>query len=229
MEISGAQPASAACFLLNPPMSKGMILPMRIILATTVASFLLIITGCSRCEGTDWTAGVEKPEVVIPKAEIDLVWDEVLDVLREHYFEPDFQNRRAGIILSHPEVSQQPFEFWRADARGWCQWAESALHTVRRQVEIQFVPADDHYDLDVLVHVQRKSQLERQVTTASGTLTIFRDNVPLYTGQRLKEGDGVHWVDLGRDERLERYLLERIIRRISFEPESLSAVDQTAD
>jgi len=155
-----------------------------------------------------------KRTVLISKSALDQAWDETLDVLREHNFEPDRRDHRAGLITTRASISQQWFEFWRADAQGSYQWAESALHSIRRWVEVRFVPKADNYEITVTVHVQRKSQPERQVTTASGALQIYREKLPIYTGERLGTGQGVRWIEIGTDPKLENYLLERIERRL---------------
>lgn len=171
------------------------------------------IVGCQR-PVRDITMTVRKPTVSIETAALSQAWDEILDVLREHNMEPDRQDFRARIITTHPEVSGQWFEFWRADAQGLYQRLESSLHTIRRRVEVRFQPADGRLKLDLVVHVQRKTQPERQVTTASGALQIYREKLPIYTGEKLPAGEGVYWVDLGTDPLFEKYLLERIRRRL---------------
>jgi len=158
---------------------------------------------------------LETPEMFVTKADHDQAWDEILEVLREHDFTPEYVNPRFGIIRTYPTISQQWFEFWRADAQGWYQWLESSLHTIRRHVQVKFTPKDDRYKVDVTVYVQRKSQPERQVTTASGALQIYGEKLPIYTGEKLAAGEGVHWVDLGTDQALADYLVERIERRLA--------------
>jgi len=153
--------------------------------------------------------------LVINKSQIDIVWDETLDVLREHYFVPDRQDRRAGLIVSYPTVSKQWFEFWRDDAQGCYQVAESSLHNIRRSVEVKFVPAKDRYEIRMTVYIQRKSQPQRQITTSSGAFQIFRDNAPLYiSGQSADRNEIVEWVNVGEDVRLANYLLGRLERRL---------------
>ena len=153
--------------------------------------------------------------LVIADDDYDAAWDEIVEVLREHYFIPDRQDRRTGIIITHPSVSQQWFEFWRDDARGWYQWAESSLHTIRRIVEVRFIPKDNNkIEIRVKVKVQRKNQLQRQVTSSSGALQAFRQDVPTYMGQSMKSSEMAEWTDLGEDVKLEQYLLAQIHKRL---------------
>ena len=146
-----------------------------------------------------------------------LAWQAVLEVLRDHNFEPDRQDVRLGIITTEPTISGQFFEFWRADAQGWYQWAESSLHTVRRSVVARFDRQDGGkggYVLTLNVKVQRKFMPQRQVTTAGQALHMFGDKLPTYTGERIEADQGMSWVYLDSDRRLEQYLLDRIARKL---------------
>jgi len=153
----------------------------------------------------------------IDKDLLDDAWDEALEVLREHYFIPDRQDRRAGLIVTYPTNSKQWFEFWRDDAQGGYEVAESSIHNVRRLVEVRFVPAGGQYEIRVCVRVQRKSQPPIQITDSAGTLLAFRDRAPLMTGETPNRASIISWVGIGEDVKLANYLLRRIERRL---PES---------
>jgi len=185
---------------------------MRLVIIIVLGCGLSVLGGCQRPAGT---VSMERPEVRVARVDFDQAWDEVLDVLSEHYFQSDYQNPRSGRIVTHPTVSKQWFEFWRDDALGAYQQLESSLHTIRRRVEVTFVPVDDSYDVNLAVHIQRKTQPQRQVTTASGALQIYREKLPIYTGEKLPAAAaGVWWVNVGTDGLLEAYLLERIANRL---------------
>lgn len=174
----------------------------------------LIIAGCFGCHSPTGELQVIRGDIRIVKDDLKPSWDEVLDVLSEHNFAADYQSLRVGRIITEPVVSQQWFEFWRDDAQGRYQWLESSLHTMRRRVEVTFAPANDGYRMTLFAYVERKSQPERQVTTASGAIQIYREKLPIYTGEKVAAGEQVYWVDVGRDDRLEAYLLERIASRL---------------
>ncbi len=180
-----------------------------------ISVVIISLAGCS--SSTSKAASEPKPiALIIPADELDPAWDEIVEVLREHYFIPDRQDRRTGIIITRPTVSQQWFEFWRDDAQGWYQWAESSLHTMRRIVEVHFMKAGkDKIEIKVKVHVQRKNQPQRQITTSSGVIQAFRDTIPIYTGATPKSSKIVQWTDIGEDKLLEKYLLELIHRRLT--------------
>lgn len=169
-----------------------------------------LIVGCNRPHPP-----VQPPAevLVINQGRIDDVWDETLDVLREHYFIPDRQDRRAGTIVTYPTLSKQWFEFWRDDAQGEYEVAESSIQSIRRQVEVKFVPVKDKYEVRFCVHVQRKNQPARQITDSAAVIMAFRDRTPLVTGE-LADPRDVVWVDVGEDTKLANYLLQRLERRI---------------
>jgi hypothetical protein len=174
--------------------------------------------GC-QCRQPCGPAQQQSKALIIPQKEMDLAWDETLEVLREHYFVPDRQDRREGLILSYPELSRQWFEFWRDDSQGSFNVAESSVQSIRRIAVVNFVPDGDDIQIWVDVNVQRKNQPQRQITTASGAIQVFRDQVPLVITGRPAEGEEIEtWVDLGKDTRQANYLLERIERRL---PEAL--------
>lgn len=180
-----------------------------------VFGIVLVFTGCQRPVSPPQPAPMA---LVVEKGEYDLAWDETLDVLHEHYFIPDRQDRRDGLILTHPTLSKQWFEFWRDDAQGSYDVCESSMHSIRRIVRVKFVPQGEQVAIQLAVRVQRKNQPQRQVTTSSGSFQVFRDRVPLTeTGQAADRTDIVTWNDLGQDVKLANYLLERIERRL---PES---------
>jgi hypothetical protein len=184
---------------------------MRLTIITSVLLVSSILVGCHKPDASFQTL---RTEIVVPKDSFDVAWDETLDFLAEHDFRPDYQNPRSGKIISTPTVSQQWFEFWRDDTQGGFEWLESSMHTIRRRVEVDFVPTEKDYRILLAVAVQRKTQPERQVTTASGALQIYRDKLPVYTGEMAPEGTGVTWVDVDSDFRMENYLANGLARRL---------------
>jgi hypothetical protein len=184
-----------------------------------VFGIVLVFTGCQR--------PVPPPEpapmtLVVQKGEYDLAWDETLDVLNEHYFIPDRQDRRDGLIITYPSLSKQWFKFWRDDAQGSYDVCESSMHSIRRIVRVKFIPQGERVEIQLTVTIQRKSQPQRQVTTSSGAFQVFRDRVPLVeTGEAAQRSEIITWNDLGKDVRLANYLLEKIERRL---PESQMTV-----
>jgi hypothetical protein len=165
-------------------------------------------SGCVASRSMDLSNSAE-----VRTSDFESLWDRCARTLRKHHFRLDRQDRRAGVITTHPEVSKQFFEFWRSDAPGLRQAIESNLHTVRRTVEVSIERKDgDLYTIAVQVQKNRYSAPERQVTTASGALQIFGEKLPTTTGKMLPEEAGVHWASLGRDVILEGMIVDRISR-----------------
>ena len=150
-------------------------------------------------------------------ADRDVFIDDTLTLLRELDYPPQRVDREAGLIVTRPTTRAQWFEPWRQDSRGGYQLLESSLHTVRGIVTLQLTSAtppdnSDDYELDVRVDKQRFSAPERQITTASGALSIYSGRVPTAAGQRGPRSEGAHWVPLGRDVLFEQYLIGRFAR-----------------
>lgn len=68
------------------------------------------------------------------------------------------------------------------------------------------------YIVTIEVQKERYSAPERQVTTASGALSIYNERLPTTDGLRKARTPGESWVPQGRDAELERWLLERAVR-----------------
>lgn len=95
--------------------------------------------------------------------------------------------------------------------------AAAVAEVEAREVESQ-LPGTGRYRVEVEVRKERFSTPERQVTTASGTLGLFSEKTPTIYGYfRARPGD-VRWIALGRDEVLERNLLDHLLRGHVREP-----------
>lgn len=134
-------------------------------------------------------------------------------MLRLHDFQPDRQDRAAGVITTLPTTSMQWHEPWRADVADGYSLALSSLHTVRRQATVRFVrdpSAPDHWTVEVQVDVYLLNAPDYQVTTASSGIRSFSGDLPSVTGEagpRLMR----RWTPVGRDPAMEDRLLERIL------------------
>jgi hypothetical protein len=163
-------------------------------------------------------------EMVLHVPDYEAFLDGSLTVLRLYDFPPDRVDRTRGLIVSHPTTSGQFFEWWRVDSRGGYQTLESSLHTMRRIVTVNIVPAGNSesasapaadesgglYRVRVQVDKSRYSAPERQITTTSGALAIYSERVPTVEGLRGPQSRGAQWVPLGRDALLESFLLAKL-------------------
>jgi hypothetical protein len=147
--------------------------------------------------------------------DVETFLDDSLSVLRECDLPPARVERANGHIVTHPTVSAQWFEWWRSDARGGYQLLESSLHTIRRTVDVRIEPAgaggaSSAYRVSIEVEKERLSAPQRQITTASGALSIYNERIPTDEGLRQAKSAAERWVPLGRDVLLEEHLLARL-------------------
>lgn len=163
-------------------------------------------------------------------ADRDAFLDRAMTVLREHDFQPRRADRDVGLVVTWPSTGGQWFEIWRRDVHGPYQQLESSIHTIRREVTLHLEAPDDGAPdaqrLSVRVDKSRYSAPERQVTTASGALVIYSEQIPTEEGLRRRRVDGEQWVPLGRDVLFERYLLDRIAARAGGVPAPTAQVPE---
>jgi len=171
-----------------------------------VAWALLGAAGCQRPVPPEG-----RTSAAVDDESVETLWDSSLSVLRKFDFEPDRQDRTAGIIVTMPTTSAQWHEPWRQDVADGYSLAESSLHTMQRKATIRFV-REETWRLDVQVDVYRLSTPEAQVTTASSAIRSFSGDLPTVTGESVADSRSQRrWVHLGRDEAMESRLLSRIL------------------
>lgn len=141
------------------------------------------------------------------------IWDAALKVLQKHDFLPVRQDRAAGIIATLPTTSQHFSEFWRQDVAEPYGFAHASLHTTQRKATVRFVREGDTdaWSLEVQVDVYRLSTPESQVTSSSSAIQGFSGVLPTTEGEIARNR---RWVHLGRDEMMERRILNRILDRV---------------
>jgi hypothetical protein len=171
---------------------------------------LVALPGCHRPP-----APVELTEYAVTLAgadEYDALFDVCLDALREQGFQPDRLDRRQGVITTFPITSQQYFEFWRRDVATAYDLMEASLATIRRRVEIRFDGGAEAPDQKLVVTVQRErlSTPDRQYNSSAAAYRVFGRVLPSTTGKTIVPARDDVWVPLGRDEALERRLLDAI-------------------
>jgi len=150
--------------------------------------------------------------------ELDALWDAALSVLEKHQFQPDRQDRAAGIIVSKPTTSRQWGEFWRQDVDPHDSYsmAEASLQTIQRQATVRFIKGDEGWRVGVQVDVSRLDMPESQITTASSAIMAFSGTLPTNEGQNIKDPKvRKTWEPLGRDGDMEEILLDRILSSVS--------------
>ncbi len=143
--------------------------------------------------------------------DVQPLWDSALAVLIKHDFQPDRQDRTAGIITTFPTTSKQWGEPWRQDVADKYSLLESSLHTIQRKATVRFIH-DKQWTIDVQVDVYRLSTPEYQITSSSSAIRSFNADLPTVTGEAITDAHSARrWVHLGRDGAMEERLLSRIL------------------
>lgn len=131
-------------------------------------------------------------------------------------FDPALADYRGGRLTSEPMVSAQFFELWRDEVRTAGDRLEASLGTVRRRVLFRLGRTDDNtFWLEPRVVVERQALQERRITNAidyRSTLGPGRQS----GSRRADRGEPAptsYWYAIGRDDALERSLLNRIADR----------------
>ncbi len=202
-----------------------------------IAAVMMLAGGCGRKVST-----VENP-IAITADEYDRVFEAAVDTLRDMRFIVDRKDRRFGVVTTQPLIASAVVEPWHADNTTGRQVWESTLNMQRRTVRVEIEPAVDEaaetadaaqapaeaapepapaaaeagaagYRLRVLVAVDRRHLPNRPLHTAAlprvGAEYADRRYRPLETEAGVEEPS---WQPIGRDEHLERRLVEAILTR----------------
>ena len=173
------------------------------------ASACVAHLGCVR-----HTRSLAPPQKLTPaERNFQTMWRASLKVLRRLYFQIDHQDRRSGVITTHPMVSKHFFEFWRRDSVTDFHLKESTLQTITRKAKVVIRPVTEDsivYMPTVEVTVVRSDKQTPQVTDTSEAYRMAWS--PYHPAFRLG-GPGVTaggHVDLGRDKTLETLIKAKI-------------------
>lgn len=169
--------------------------------------------GCGKTQQVDYTPSDRA--VLHDRAEQpdEVLWHAIQDTLRQHRFQIDRLDRRAGIITTFPEVSQHFFEIWRKDVASARDFWEATINPIRRWVEVRMADktTDDQHGLTVLVHKERLSSPDRQFNSTGAAYQFFGDSLPSTSGHPRVTPEYDRWLDLGRDAAMEDHLLRQIV------------------
>ncbi len=182
------------------------------------ALFLVSVSGCSGPRRSDYRSS--HAILMADRSEdADRLWIAIQDTLRDNPFRLDRVDRRAGVITTLPEPSQQFFEVWRHDVDTWSDLWESTLNPIRRWVEVTVAAGenDTWSRIDVVVHKERLSSPDRQFNSTGAAYQYFGDELPSTTGLERVTAEHDTWLDIGRDPAMEEYLLRAVLRRVGME------------
>jgi len=181
----------------------------RIILAG-LSVFAAFVGGC----GTEQAQPVEP--VCTTAVQVGAVVASAENVLGRMNFTIDKADAKGGYVRTLPLTGAQVFEFWRKDNVGRFNTSEANLQTVRRTVKINVGEKDGRVCTDCTVTVERMSLPQRQAMSMTRTSALFTRSAPSL--QRLElnpeQQEGMTWIELGRDSRLEAEILKRLEARL---------------
>jgi hypothetical protein len=183
---------------------------MKPLILSAPVLFVLALSGCAR-----HTEPIVDLTPTTPSARsFQANWQAGLDVLRDYGFTIQRKDRRAGLILTEPMVSQYPTEIWRKDVSNPVQAAESAIHKIYRAAIVEIRPGGGSGEFQARTRVLagRSEGPQPQVTHASQIARVYagsaggRDyqavHIDPHASPGLVEGPGqqgqVTWVPLSR-------------------------------
>lgn len=148
--------------------------------------------------------------LIIPTADFELVWKQVVRVLDE-YFDIASENRLSGTIVTQPRTGATLGEPWAGDSVGFHERLEASLQTIRRFAKVTVKAAPEG---GFAVKVEVEKQLEDLVRPdrQGGGRAVFNNAFPI---NRTREVVGpvplpYQWISRGRDHKLEQIILARL-------------------
>jgi len=180
-----------------------------------LAAATVVSTGCMAPRRATYTttltvaAGLES-------AEADRYWDAAQRVLRDNRLALDRVDRRAGKITTLPVISQNIFEFWRHDVDTREDLLEATINPIRRWAEVHVgQDAEGNWEgLTLIVHKERLSSPDRQFNSTAAAYRLFSATLPTTSGQTSTASSDERWLDMGRDDAMASYLLQKIVSAI---------------
>jgi hypothetical protein len=184
-----------------------------------LSSALCFLPGCTQQKSSPPEMAALDLSHNVNKTQIMEITEDVL--VRMHFeiekFDPD-----TGYIKTRPLEGAQFFEFWRSDNVGAHNWLLSNLQSVRRTIEINVDPVlrstttKDKKYIDCIVHIQRLSMPEQEVTSSARAYAMFSRSSPGLQTLVLnpEQQRNMAWIDLGRDKELENEITKRIQTKI---------------
>jgi hypothetical protein len=139
------------------------------------------------------------------------------DVLGEMYFVIEKADTERGLIKTKPLPGAQFFEVWRSDNIGEYNTAEANLHSIVRTAQLIFSRNNNQICVDCTVKIHRLSMPEKEVNSTSRAYSMFFDGAGSLQKLKLssRQIEQMAWLDMGRDERLETEIINRIETQIN--------------
>jgi len=164
-----------------------------------------VAAGCT----TPSAARFSNPMILTDAApsQVEVAAERIVTELR---FEIERPPTAPGRITTLPLTGASWFEFWRQDTQGAFQSVEASAHTVRRMVTVQVMPKDKGCQVLVKVDKQRLSAPNVMPDNIAEAFSKYNPEDSELVRQNELAPKKYKWVETGRDEILEQYILEHI-------------------
>jgi hypothetical protein len=161
-------------------------------------------------------AGLQNP-LLVPVADRDLLWDQVIDSLDDHFvIQREERVRQVGDVLLEGRIETFPvggatlLEPWRRDSTPGQERLQSTLQSIRRRAVVRVTPTGGGYLIDLAVYKELEDLASPQHATV-GQARVRHET----TLNRNEEEVGADtftlgWIPLGRDASLEQRILQEI-------------------
>ena len=157
-----------------------------------------------------------QPELTSEQESFLAMWRASLEVLRRYHFEVDRKDRRAGVIITAPLTGQYFWEFWRGDAAGPANLAESTIQTIYRVVKVEIRPRDEGGGFVPAVEVAtfRSDNRTPQITSTAEAYDMFIGSAGRYVIKDVRPGAPSVGgrVPLAADSELQQKLSQEILQ-----------------
>ena len=123
----------------------------------------------------------------------------------------------SGIVRTKPLAAGQFFEIWRQDNRGGYNRGMANLHSIQRTAELKFSENNGQMCIDCNVKIERLSIPEKEIDSSARAYSMFSSSEEESQTLKLNEEQKkkMDWVNLGRDNSLEEYILKKVDERLS--------------
>ncbi len=160
--------------------------------------------------------------VLLPPAEDNFVWLQVVDVVDDYFHirsEQPVQNRGDLILDGHLETSYRPgaslSEPWSKDSTNGFERLQSTFQSIRRRAIVNVRPDGAGYELEVVVQKELEDT-DRSQNATEGASSAKREVTVVRTDDAVDDTPRtLGWIPLGRDQSLEQVILQDILGRIT--------------
>lgn len=154
-----------------------------------------------------------KPEpACLAGADVNSAMERVEKVLLRMNFVVVKADPTIGYMLTKPLPGGQFFEIWRKDNRDGYSRAMANLHSIRRTAELNFAQRNEQLCIDCNVTIERLSIPEKEIDSSAKAYSMFSSSNESTSSLTLnpEQEKRMGWVDVGRDNNLEKCILDKI-------------------